>query len=221
LHCQGQLLPISQNQALFSLLGTNYGGDGRTTFGLPDLRGRVPVGQGVGPGLSPRMLGEMGGRELAYLTTNNLPAHTHFAEFTGTGGSSGEPLAVNIDVNVEVDVAAKVEVSTLDGTSATASTESECYLAAAIPGPSGADQPEKIYRSAADGLGASPSAMHVKTASTATATASGTITGSSGGITGGSVINHNTGGSLPFSLYQPCLGLNYDMCIQGIFPSRN
>ena len=119
------------------------------------------------------------------------------------------------------NVAAKVEVSTLDGTSATASTESECYLAAAIPGPSGADQPEKIYRSAADGLGASPSAMHVKTASTATATASGTITGSSGGITGGSVINHNTGGSLPFSLYQPCLGLNYDMCIQGIFPSRN
>jgi len=61
--CDGQLLPISQNAALFSLLGTNYGGDGRTTFGLPDLRGRAPVHAGTGPGLTPRSIGQKGGVE--------------------------------------------------------------------------------------------------------------------------------------------------------------
>jgi len=62
--CDGQLLPIAQNQALFSLLGTIYGGDGRTTFGLPDLRGRVPVHQGTGSGLSDRRIGQRGGSEI-------------------------------------------------------------------------------------------------------------------------------------------------------------
>jgi microcystin-dependent protein len=63
--CDGQLLPINQNQALFSLLGTTYGGNGRTTFALPDLRGRVPMHTGVGPGLDARELGEMSGGESA------------------------------------------------------------------------------------------------------------------------------------------------------------
>ena len=62
--CDGQLLPIAQHTALFSLLGTTYGGDGRTTFGLPDLRGRFPLGEGQGPGLTPRVLGESGGIEI-------------------------------------------------------------------------------------------------------------------------------------------------------------
>ena len=63
--CDGQLLAVSQNDALFALLGTMYGGDGRTTFGLPDLRGRLPIHQGTGPGLSPRTLGAKGGAENA------------------------------------------------------------------------------------------------------------------------------------------------------------
>jgi microcystin-dependent protein len=75
--CDGQLLPINQNQALFSLLGTTYGGDGRTTFGLPDLRGRLAMHPGNGPGLSPRRLGEKGGTEQNTLTTPQLPAHNH------------------------------------------------------------------------------------------------------------------------------------------------
>lgn len=70
--CNGQLLPINQNQALFSLLGTNYGGDGRTTFALPDLRGRVPVGNGLSI-----VLGEKQGAETAILTQANLPVHSH------------------------------------------------------------------------------------------------------------------------------------------------
>lgn len=71
--CNGQLLPIDQNSALFSLYGTIYGGDGRTTFGLPDLRGRVPIHEGTGPGLTPRQMGQRGGAE----TTTEVPAHVH------------------------------------------------------------------------------------------------------------------------------------------------
>jgi microcystin-dependent protein len=77
--CNGQLLPISQNTALFSLLGTTYGGDGETTFALPDLRGRVPVhsGSSSGPGLSPRPLGQRSGQETVTLNTTQIPAHAH------------------------------------------------------------------------------------------------------------------------------------------------
>src|SRR5687767_9318635 len=77
--CQGQLLAINTNTALFSLLGTTYGGNGQTTFALPDFRGRTMVGQGQGPGLSAYTIGQVGGTESVTLTSNNLPAHTHIA----------------------------------------------------------------------------------------------------------------------------------------------
>jgi microcystin-dependent protein len=75
--CDGQLLPLSQNTALFSLVGTTYGGDGKSTFALPDLRGRAPMHPGQGQGLSPRVLGETGGRETAMLSESEMPAHSH------------------------------------------------------------------------------------------------------------------------------------------------
>lgn len=77
--CNGQLLPIAQNTALFSILGTTYGGDGRTTFGLPDLRGRVAMHAGHGPGLSDRRLGSKGGTETNTLNETQIPSHTHAA----------------------------------------------------------------------------------------------------------------------------------------------
>jgi len=77
--CDGQLLPISSNSALFSILGTTYGGDGRTTFALPDMRGRVPVHAGNGPGLSDRRLGAKGGTETNTLNVTQLPSHNHSA----------------------------------------------------------------------------------------------------------------------------------------------
>ena len=80
--CDGQILSISQNTALFSLLGTTYGGNGQTTFALPDLRGRFPMHFGQGPGLTPRQIGERSGFESATLTAPNLPPHTH--PFTAT-----------------------------------------------------------------------------------------------------------------------------------------
>ena len=75
--CNGQILSIAQNTALFSILGTTYGGNGQTTFALPDLRGRVPMHPGQGPGLSSRTLGEVGGTETTTLNVSQLPAHTH------------------------------------------------------------------------------------------------------------------------------------------------
>ena len=89
--CDGQLLAVSQNDALFSLLGTIYGGDGRTTFGLPDLRGRVPIHAGDGPGLSPRRLGGKGGTEKETLTVNQLPSHTHQWKATDGAAQNDSP----------------------------------------------------------------------------------------------------------------------------------
>ncbi|MCW5958515.1 MAG: phage tail protein [Pyrinomonadaceae bacterium] len=85
--CSGQLLPIAQNTALFSILGTTYGGNGQTTFALPDLRGRVPMHPGSGPGLSPRSLGEQGGVENVTLITSQIPSHNHTATTTANANS--------------------------------------------------------------------------------------------------------------------------------------
>lgn len=109
--CEGQILPIAQNTALFSILGTTYGGNGQTTFALPDLRGRVPLGTGQGPGLANYILGEVIGVENVTLNTNELPAHNHTVQVSsgqadsanGSGGYlavangslAGDPVVVN------------------------------------------------------------------------------------------------------------------------------
>jgi len=119
--CNGQLLPISQNQALFALLGTTYGGNGTTNFQLPNLQSRLPMHAGQGLGLSLRTLGEAGGVENTSILINNLPAHTHTATFTPSGGG-GTP-AVNVTVNG----------SNADGTT---NTPGGNYLAGAAQGAS-------------------------------------------------------------------------------------
>lgn len=86
--CEGQLLSIQQNTALFSLLGTMYGGDGQTTFGLPDLRGRVAIGMGQGPGLSNYTQGQLAGVEHVTLNINQMPAHNHFINVSNVDGTS-------------------------------------------------------------------------------------------------------------------------------------
>ena len=89
--CDGQLLSINANQALFSLLGTTYGGDGRTTFALPDLRGRVPVHPGTGSGLSTYKLGQKGGAETVTLNASQLPSHNHQVQCVSSNGNKPEP----------------------------------------------------------------------------------------------------------------------------------
>lgn len=89
--CDGQLLSIPQNDALFSLLGTIYGGDGRTTFGLPDMRGRLPIHMGTGPGLAPRQIGQRFGQENVTVTAAQVPSHTHQMRAADDAGETTDP----------------------------------------------------------------------------------------------------------------------------------
>jgi microcystin-dependent protein len=89
--CNGQLMPISQNTALFSLLGTTYGGDGTTTFALPNLQSRVAIHQGQGSGLSPYGMGQSGGVEEVVLNQNQMPLHNHLVNAVANGGNQASP----------------------------------------------------------------------------------------------------------------------------------
>jgi microcystin-dependent protein len=91
--CNGQLLPISQNTALFSLLGTTYGGNGTSNFALPNLQGRIPIHQGTGAGLSPYVIGQTGGTESTTLTVGELPAHNHPVNAHNGVGTLARPAA--------------------------------------------------------------------------------------------------------------------------------
>ena len=90
--CQGQVLPIAENDALFSLIGTTYGGDGVSNFALPNIASRIPLHQGNGPGLSPRVIGEAGGSETVTLTAGQLAAHNHAAVCSNTTANSASPV---------------------------------------------------------------------------------------------------------------------------------
>jgi microcystin-dependent protein len=147
--CAGQLLSIAQNTALFSILGTTYGGNGQTTFALPDLRGCVPVGPGQGPGLTDRTLGERGGQEAVLLTEAELPAHAHRASGSTANANSTVPTGRVLGA-----------------------------------GPTN-------FVPAGDGTLMAPAAIR------------------------------KTGGDQAHNNMQPWLGLNYIICLEGIYPSRN
>lgn len=95
--CQGQILNVSQYQAVFAILGTQYGGNGQTTFALPNLASRVPIGFGQGPGLSQYTIGEIGGVEETTLTVSNLATHTHTVAATGAAIQAGNGMGVTTD----------------------------------------------------------------------------------------------------------------------------
>ncbi len=204
--CNGQLLSIAQNSALFALLGTTYGGNGTTTFGLPDLRGRVAVGsQGVGPGIAPITQGEIAGTNsvtvigtgttVVNLTSANLPAHTHPATLNMSGLSG--TTTVNVGTGTNGVIAAAANNGGLTSTGG---------------GPSSA----AVYLPA----GTAPTSPVALGGVTTTVTGTGTVT-----------VDANTGGGTPLnapvsttaqaSIMQPYLGLNYIICMEGIFPSRN
>jgi microcystin-dependent protein len=123
--CNGALLPISQNTALFSLLGTTYGGDGKSTFGLPDLQGAAPMFHGQGPGLSPRDIGETGGSQTVALLASEVPPHGHSL------GASGN----------DADVASPVNASPGLTPSAAYRSDTDAAAAASALDPVGGGQP--------------------------------------------------------------------------------
>lgn len=128
--CNGQLMAISQNTALFSLLGTNYGGDGRTTFGLPDLQSRAPVhaGSSGGPGLTPRDVGETGGSSTVTLLSSEMPNHTH--ALSASAGDAGDR-----------SPAAEKFANESGGVNSYAAAGSPVAMALQMVGPTGGSQP--------------------------------------------------------------------------------
>lgn len=99
--CDGQLMSIAENEVLFAIIGTTYGGDGQTTFALPDLRGRIPMGTGQGPGLSSRILGQKLGTEQETMTINQMPSHSHIVNATTAEGNQNVPTG-NLFANTKV-----------------------------------------------------------------------------------------------------------------------
>jgi microcystin-dependent protein len=156
--CNGQILSIAQNTALFSILGTTYGGNGQTTFALPDLRGRVPIGPGQGPGLPNVSLGEVSGTVSQTLTVNQMPAHNHL--LGANAGNANDSLPAN------------------------------AYPAAAVI-PTDGNKSVSAFNTGTDGTTMNPGVVRP------------------------------SGGSQPFSIMQPYLGLTYLIALEGIFPSRN
>lgn len=190
--CEGQLLAISQNQALYAIVGTSFGGDGRTTFALPDLRSRVPVGIGRGPGLSTVNLGRQVGSETTTMTVAQMPSHAHSASFAGSGGGSGGSLTAS----------AKMFTA---GSSGDTNEPANAYCAA---GKSGLNN-LNVYSTTKGTDTIAADAIEV------------TLSGSAGGITGGTVTVDANGGSKAQNNIQPSLGMRYLICTIGTFPSRN
>jgi microcystin-dependent protein len=137
--CNGQLLAIASNTALFSILGTTYGGDGVTTFALPDLRGRAPLHPGQGPGLSSYVLGEVGGVESVTLVSTQMPAHNHTA--TVTINAAASPLSASDDPNNQVPAGGSgqsVYASVPDG-----ATKMNAAMTTTVVGTAGGSQPHE------------------------------------------------------------------------------
>ena len=161
--CQNQIISIASNTALFSLLGTTYGGNGQTTFALPDFRGRIPIGNGQGPGLSPYTLGQMAGTETNTIGNVNFPAHTH-----PFSGSITMPATA---ADGTVDTAIGHYPAKLTGTNMYATTNN------------------------GSGMGNMQLAL--------TATPAGLPS------------------PTPVNNIQPVMGMNYIICMQGVYPARN
>lgn len=184
--CDGQLLSIAQNTALFSILGTTYGGDGRTSFGLPDLRSRVPVGEGRGNGLSNYALGQHVGLETTTLNINNLPNHTHTAAVTG----------------ITATAEATISIPATSETGNTIEPDSTVILSTG-----------EVQKNQNEVNGFSTDAADTNLKPF---TAPVTVT-----ATGGTVTVGPTGNSAPFYNIQPSIGMNYIICLQGMFPPRS
>ncbi|MCF4124575.1 phage tail protein [Methylobacterium sp. SyP6R] len=203
--CQGQLLPINQNTALFSLFSTYYGGNGTTTFGLPDLRSRIPLGVGQGSGLQNYSIGMPTGTETTTLTVANMPMHTHQATFAPTTGSQNITIPAQTGpLNVALNVASgSGSVNPGAGTVLAAGTSTGKIYTAYPP--------------------ASPATMTTLNAASITVSGTPAIpeqTVAVNTVTGGTVTNAVAGGNQGFTNLQPSLALNFIVALTGIYPSR-
>lgn len=184
--CQGQLLAISTNQALFALLGTFYGGNGTTNFALPDLRSRIPVGTGTSNYGSTYTIGQIGGEETHTLVLAEMPAHNHVVTVTPATGAGAISCTLNGTTNA-----------------ATTTSNNQGYFAN-----DNGNVPPALYATSAS----SPTLVDLNAGSVSVSNVTmGTPT----------LTISNTGSNQAHSNIQPVLGMNYIICLQGVFPSRN
>ncbi len=230
-YCAGQLFNVPQNSALFSLLGTTFGGNGVQNFGIPDLRGRVPIGTtNMGAGSPTGLnipLGQATSNPNTILTIANLPTHNHAATFTATTGQA--PISITVGsggtgLNASVpalNVNGTLTVSTANGT---VSTPAASAVPATIPqipftGPQGGNKSVFAY-----GTATAPNTANWTvggTTATGTAPVNGTINGNASTVTGGTVTVGVTGSGQAFSNLPPYLGLAYLIITQGLYPTRD
>ncbi|KTF70638.1 phage tail protein [Sphingomonas sp. HT-1] len=188
--CNGTVMQVNQNQALFALLGNTFGGNGQTTFALPDARGRVFLGTGSGPGLTPRNPGANGGLEQASLSVQQLPVHNHTATFSQTTSAafSGQLTAL----------------SGLDNATEVAAPENGAFLGT-ISDP---DTSPKFYVPASHANDPGVTAVNLAG-----------VSGQVGSISGGVVVN-NAGASAPVSMMQPFLAVTTIIAAVGVWPEQ-
>jgi len=178
--CQGQLMPITNYEAVYAIMGTTYGGDGVNTFGLPNFSGRVAVGTGQGGGLSPVALGVVAGSENVSLTQSNLPPHTHANTTT----------PINPAIAVSVNSAQAITHTPANALS----IASAGYMA------SGSFVPNLGFNTSTPAVALNPGTVDLSSVT---------------------VNNSVAGSSVPHNNMQPYLAVNFIICLEGIFPSRN
>lgn len=201
--CNGQELQINQYEALYSLIGQNYGGNGTETFKLPNLCGRVPIGAGQGEGLINKSLGEKSGVETNTLLIANLPPHNHVADLKNTKFSNGKISDGKCDVTLNMPANAKNVKADV------ANPGIDTYFAQATYGLNNSSTANMYTKSTPD-----------ITLGQSSIKATGTIDGTVDGNVSGEVYINPTGNGMPINNMQPYLTLNYIICVNGLYPMR-
>lgn len=200
--CHGQLMPVAQNNALYSLLSTTYGGDGRVNFGLPDLQGRGPVGTGNGANLSPIAWGAKSGSESITLTQNQMPAHNHPAQFTGQAAQVTGSAATTVAVSVGTSTTEPMVAPTAGNTTFLSATTAK----------------SGISNIAFNGLyaGSAPTGTPAQLGGIKANTSLSGLSATSAG----SVAVGTAGATQPVPSRNPYLGVCFIIATQGLYPVR-
>jgi microcystin-dependent protein len=200
--CSGQVMPVSQNTALFSLLGKTFGGDGVQTFGLPDLQGRSPVGVGGGSGLTPITWGQKSGTETVTLTQNQMPAHNHPAQFTGQATPVSGSATTTVAVAVGTGTASAMVAPAAGATTYLSATTAKAGLT------------NVTFNGLYTGTAPDSTKANLGGVSATTALASASSTAA------GSIAVGIAGASQPTPLRNPYLGVTFVIAMEGIYPPR-
>lgn len=223
--CNGALMAINQNQALYSIIGVTYGGNGSTTFALPDLRGRVPIGMGqyTENGTTTNYIsGQKYGAASQAIAINNIPAHTHgvdLSKATTSVPATGLSVATTVS-DVTITATASYGVPATTDTSSPSSTPGTDYVLGISKTSSGSGL-NTYYKPTDSTKNVSLKQSNITVTGSSKVTATSTLTGTATGTIGGTMTATQTGGGQPFDNRQPSIVMNYIIAITGMYPVRS